>query len=94
MKIVLIALTALAPSLALAHGSLVHQAAEAIDSAGTLFSASQPREVQRLVKVISATKTGHEMYDVQLALSNNTSFTYACRENEDVEPVRWECEAK
>lgn len=90
----LLVLAAFLPVSAFAHGSLVHQASMAVDSAGVLLAQSQPREVLNMVTAISAVKTGHEMFTVTIALSNQAKFQYACHENEDVEPVIWECAAK
>lgn len=90
----LAALCALSPIAAFAHGSLVHQAAEAIDKSGQIFAQTQPKETQRLVKSVSAVLTGREQFTVAISLSTNAQLFYTCRENEEVDPVVWECVAK
>jgi len=89
-----VALCSLAPLAASAHGTAVHQASEAIEKSGEIFSRTQSKETQRLFKSVTAVRTGYEQFDIAIVLTNNQQFDYACRENEDVEPVVWECEAK
>jgi hypothetical protein len=91
-----IALAALlfAPAFAHAHGSVAHMASEAVNKAGEMFTAAQPRETQRLFQSITATRTGNEEFAVEILLKDGVKFVYACEENEDVTPPVWECTAK
>jgi hypothetical protein len=94
MKTFVFAVATLASTLAFAHGSTAHQASEAISSAVKLFSA-QPKDVQRQFLSVAAVQTGHEQFDVAITLKDQTTqFHFACAENEDVDPVVWECAAK
>lgn len=76
---------------AMAHGSLPEQAASAAHVAAEMLEQSQPREVLRKMQSMTATKVGHEQFDVVFALDDGTQFTFGCEENETVEPVVWEC---
>ena len=91
----IIALAALcAPVTAFAHGSLPEQAADAIRSSAKIFAQTQPKELQRAFRAATAVKTGHEQFAVTFTLANNAQLNYACQENEEVDPVVWECQAK
>ncbi len=94
MKLVLTALVALSPLSALAHGTAVHQAAEAIERAGQIFAENNTKESQRMFSSVAALRTGREQFTVTITLTNGAQASYACQENEDVNPVVWECEAK
>ncbi len=84
------ALATLASSFAFAHGTTATQAANAVTAATRLFG-TQPKEIQRQFIAISATQTGHEQFAVVIALRDGAEVKYACWENEEVEPVVWEC---
>lgn len=82
---------AIIPSSAFAHGSLVRQAADAVAAAATLLEQTQPREVIRKLQGVNAVRTGREQFQVTVSLSDDTSFVYQCVENEEVDPVVWDC---
>ena len=86
--------SALLPIAAFAHGTAVHQAAEAVEKAGQIFEQTQSKETQRLFKSVTAVRSGREQFAVAIQLTNNAQLTYACRENEEVDPIVWECQAK
>jgi hypothetical protein len=94
MKTIAFAITTLASVFAFAHGSAAHQASEAVAVAAKAFTDTQAKEVQRQFASIIATQTGHEQFAVVITLKNQTRFNYACAENEDVDPVVWECTAQ
>lgn len=94
MKKLFVLATALAPLSAFAHGSLPEQAADAIKSSAKIFAQTQPKEIQRTFRAATAVKTGHEQFAVTFTLANNAQLNYACQENEEVDPVVWECAAK
>jgi hypothetical protein len=81
-------------SAAFAHGSVPEQAAAAINLSAKLLTASQSKLVLRNTASVTAVKTGHEKFDVTFLMSDNTQFNYACGENENVDPVIWECAVK
>lgn len=88
-------LPALAPLTAFAHGAVPKQASDAIAQATEQFVASNPAEVRRRFLSVSATLTGHERFEVTISLKDGEArFVYDCRENEEVEPVKWECSAR
>ena len=97
MSKILLSATVLACSLfslgAFAHGTPASQAAAAITVATNMFNASAARDVQRQFLGVSATLAGHERFTVTIALKNKTTISYDCIENEDVDPVVWECKA-
>lgn len=78
---------------AFAHGSIAHQASEAVESATKLFSAQQPKEVTRQFHSVLAESSGVERFHVTITLADQKSlFQYDCSENEVANPVVWECE--
>lgn len=92
MKSILMILILTSGTFAHAHGSPAQQANDAIKVATQLFE-TQPREVRKKFKAISAEMTGHEEFAVVILLNDNvTKFEFACKENEDVTPVIWECQ--
>ncbi len=94
MKKVLFTFAILAPNLSFAHGQLAQQASDAIEVATEIFVSTQPQQVRSQFSSISATLTGHEQFAVFITLKDGTTkFTYNCVENEDVEPVIWECQS-
>jgi len=93
MKHILIAAAFLTSNLAFAHGTLPEQAASAIHVAAEMMEHSQPKEVLKEMLSVTATKKGHEQFDVVFTLNDGTTFNYACEENESVNPVVWECAA-
>ncbi len=90
MKAIL-ALALLTPSLTFAHGSVPHQAADAIEKAVETFEATQTQDTRRLFQSISANKTGHEQFAVTIGLRNGATIAYSCQEDESVNPVVWNC---
>ncbi len=81
--------------LALAHGPIAEQASHAVDSATEVFLKSQPKDVQRRFYSVLATLAGHEKFEVFVTLNDKTTtFKYECTENELVDPVVWECQAR
>jgi hypothetical protein len=92
MKKTLFTLMLTSSTLVFAHGSIAQQAANAVDTAAAMFTAKQSKEVQKDVLALTATKTGHEKFLVVITLQNKTTnFSYACEEDETVEPVEWNC---
>lgn len=80
-------------SFALAHGPLAEQGANAVDAAVTRFLKQQPKDTTRQFHSISATVAGHEKFSVVITLKDQTTkFNFNCAENENVEPVAWECQ--
>lgn len=94
LSLVSAALVTLGSLTASAHGSIAHQASEAVSIATAQFTAAQPRDVNRSVVSVNAALTGHEQFTVTIALKTGAAFNYACAENEDVDPVVWECAAQ
>jgi hypothetical protein len=93
-KALVLGLTLACSSSAFAHGALAHQASEAIAKAAELFQ-TQPKETQRAFKSIAADLAGHELFNVTITLNDGaTKFGYLCHENEEVDPVVWECQAQ
>ncbi len=79
---------------AFAHGSVAQQASDAVSKAVESFTAANPSEVRRQFLSISAELTGHEQFSVTITLKDRaTQFKYDCKENEDADPVIWECAA-
>ncbi len=78
---------------AFAHGSVAHQAAEAVAAASKLFSTSQPKEVTKQFFSVNAENVAWEQFKVTITLTDKTTrFEYDCNENENVDPVVWECQ--
>lgn len=94
MKKLIILPLLLISNFAFAHGSPATQAAAAIEAAVASFNASATREMQRNFLSITALMTGHEHFTVTVNLKDNNSLGYDCTENEDAEPVVWECKTK
>jgi hypothetical protein len=84
--------TLIVAPMAFAHGPVAKQASEAVDVAVNHFIAKQPKDVQRQFASVFATKTGHEKFAVTIKLiDGKTQFAFNCIENEDVDPIVWEC---
>ena len=79
---------------AFAHGPLSEQAANAILEATTQFENAHPKEITKQLLSVSAVLTGHEKFDVVVALKDERKFPFVCVENEEVLPVVWECKAQ
>lgn len=94
MKHAVIAASMFFSTAAFAHGTLPEQAASAIHVAAEMMEHSQPKEVLKEMLSVTATKVGHEQFEVVFNLNDGTKFTYACEENETVNPVVWECAAQ
>lgn len=94
LTLVSAALVTLGSITASAHGSIAHQASEAVAVASAQFTAAQPRDVNRAVVSVNAALTGHEQFTVTINLKTGAAFSYSCAENEDVDPVVWECAAQ
>lgn len=83
----------LSSSLAFGHGSIADQAAHAVEAAAHLFESTQPANVRNQFGMVAARWIAHETFQVTISLKSGTQFNYKCVENEDVEPVIWECQA-
>lgn len=85
--------SALVSGSAFAHGSISHQAAEAVEAATVKFQKEQPKEVSKLFHSVFAELSGIERFDVTIKLNDQKGeFKFDCSENEDVQPVVWECQ--
>jgi hypothetical protein len=94
MKYVFSILTLLASGSAFAHGAVAQQGSDAIKAATGVFLAKATPAVRKEFYSVSATVAGHEQFAVVIMLKDQrTRFEYDCRENEEVNPVVWECAA-
>ncbi len=74
-----------------AHGSVAHQAHDAVGAAIQLFS-KNPVEITRNFSSVSAVLAGHEKFNVTITLRDQiTQYQFVCVENESVNPVIWDC---
>lgn len=92
MKSVLISLTLFVSSSVFAHGTTAEQAVDSVEAAVALFQKTVPTDVRKKFQSIRAEKTGHEQFQVTIGLSDTTETSYQCVENEEVDPVVWECQ--
>lgn len=91
MKTFVFASALLFTTFANAHGPVARQASAAIDKSTNLFVTAHPKEIYKKFKSVSAENTGHEKFFVEIKLTDNSVYAYDCGENEDVDPVVWEC---
>lgn len=79
---------------AFGHGSVPTQIVEATKSASVLFNSKTDKNTQRQVNKITGEHVGHEEVTVLIEGDNQIRAEYFCTENEDVDPVIWECKEK
>lgn len=88
-KTVFAALMLVSPA-SFAHGNLAQQAHDAVTSSLKLFQTQEVASIRQF-RGISANLVARETFNVTITLADNSVIKHLCIENEDVEPVVWEC---
>lgn len=94
MKKMILAPLLFASSAVFGHGTVPYQASIAVKKATEAVELAQPKEVLKQLTTVNVAKIGHEEFNVTFTVQDGTQFLYWCGENEEVNPVVWECLAQ
>lgn len=86
--------TTLVSAPAFAHGSRAVQASSAMTSAMALLETRETKETLRTLESVSVTWIARETFRVVATFPGARAVSAVCRENEEVDPVAWECSAE